>query len=119
MNQTELEAAIELANEIFNGRRYVAPAVRQESTLPLVPETSAGGVGFHQWPSECRGAHERFAQPHAKLFPFVGWKVRTPSGAGTLLQVFSDRVTVILDSQLSKCTMFRPDEIEPLAWQEC
>jgi hypothetical protein len=31
---------------------------------------------------------------HGKLFPFLGRKVRTPNGPGTLLQVFTERVTV-------------------------
>jgi hypothetical protein len=58
---------------------------------------------------------ERFGQPHAKLFPFLGRKVRTPRGAATLLQVFADRVTVLLDSDLGKCNFFKPQEIEPVA----
>lgn len=55
----------------------------------------------------------RFGQPHAKLFPFIGRKVRTPEGPGTLIQVFADRVTVLLDSQVSNCAVFKPGEIEP------
>jgi len=53
----------------------------------------------------------RFGQPHAKLFPFLNRKVRTPSGPGLLIQVFADRVTVLLDSDLKKCSWFRPEEI--------
>ena len=53
----------------------------------------------------------RFGQPHADLFPLLGRKVRTPQGPGTLLQVFADRVTVILDSELEKCSWFKPGEI--------
>jgi len=60
-------------------------------------------------------AERRFAQPHARLFPFLGRKVRTPSGPGTLLQVFADRVTVVLDSELSRCSFFVPAQIEPVA----
>ncbi len=58
---------------------------------------------------------KRFGQQHARLFPFIGRKVRTPGGPGTLLQVFADRTTVILDSQLSQCTAFAPAEIEPVS----
>jgi hypothetical protein len=61
-------------------------------------------------------AERRFGQPHARLFPFLGRKVRTPAGPGTLLQVFAERVTVLLDSELSKCSFFRPAEIEPVSW---
>jgi hypothetical protein len=60
---------------------------------------------------------QRFGKPHAKLFPFLGRKVRTPGGPGTLLQVFADRVTVVLDSELSECTFYSPGEIEPVSWE--
>jgi len=62
-------------------------------------------------------AERRFGQPHAKLFQFLGRKVRTPAGPGTLLQVFADRVTVLLDSELSRCNFFRPAEIDPVSWE--
>ncbi len=61
-------------------------------------------------------AERRFGQPHAKLFSFIGRKVRTPRGPGTLIQVFAGRVTVLLDSELSKCSCFAPGEIEPASW---
>ena len=54
---------------------------------------------------------QRFGQPHVRLFPFIGRKVRTPAGPGTLIQVFADRVTVLLDADLNKCTWFAPGEI--------
>jgi hypothetical protein len=60
-------------------------------------------------------ATRRFGQPHAKLLPFLGHKVRTPEGPGTLLQVFADRVTVLLDRDLKKCSFFSPSEIEPVS----
>jgi hypothetical protein len=41
--------------------------------------------------------------------------VRTAAGSGTLLQVFAERVTVLLDSELSKCAWFGPGEIEPVS----
>jgi hypothetical protein len=69
------------------------------------------------WPPASLDAERRFGQPHAKLFPFIGRKVRTPSGPGTLLQVFAERVTVLLDSELSKCAWFPPGEIEPASWE--
>jgi hypothetical protein len=58
----------------------------------------------------------RFGQPHARLFVFLGRKVRTPAGAGTLLQVFADRVTVLLETELSRCAVFTPQEIAPCDW---
>jgi len=58
----------------------------------------------------------RFGQSHAWLFPFLGRKVRTPAGPGTLQQVFADRITVLLDSELSKCAVFAPQEVAPCDW---
>ena len=70
-----------------------------------------------RWPKESLEAERRFGQPHAKLFLFIGRKVRTPNGAGTLLQVFAERVTVLLDSELRRCSFFRPAEIKPVSWE--
>ena len=69
------------------------------------------------WPTEAHKAERRFGQPHLKLFPYLGRKVRTPEGTGTLVQVFADHVTVVLDSQLSQCSLFRPGQIEPISWE--
>ena len=69
------------------------------------------------WPTASLRAEQRFGQPHAKLFPFIGRKVRTPTGPGILLQVFAGRVTVLLDSELSRCSFFRPLDIEPVSWE--
>jgi hypothetical protein len=40
-----------------------------------------------------------------KAVPYLG-KVRTPSGPGTLLQVFAEPVTVLLDAEFSLCKFF-------------
>jgi hypothetical protein len=69
------------------------------------------------WPPASQDADRRFGQPHAKLFPFIGRKVQTPAGPGTLLQLFSKRVTVVLDSEMSKCSFFPPAEIQPVSWE--
>lgn len=74
------------------------------------PTTPANG---DRWPARSLAAELRIGQPHARLLPFLGRKVRTPSGAGTLLQVFAARVTVLLDSDLNKCAVFTPHEIAP------
>ena|ERR1700690_3575892 len=63
-------------------------------------------------------AKRKFGQSHASLFPFLGRKVRTPGGPGTLQQVFAERVTVLLDSELSKCAVFTPDEVMPCEWSD-
>lgn len=69
------------------------------------------------WPPASPDAERRFGQPHARLFPSLGRKVRTPGGSGTLLQVFADRVTVLLDTELSRCSFFLPGEIESVSWE--
>jgi hypothetical protein len=65
-------------------------------------------------PAEAFDAERRFGQLHAKLFLLLGRKVRTPGGPGTLLQVFADRVTVVLDREVKKCSFFSPTEVEPV-----
>jgi hypothetical protein len=70
---------------------------------------------LENWPPDSLGAERRFGRPHAKLFLFVGRKVRTPAGPGTLLQVFAESVTVLLDQDVKKCSRFSPSEIEPVS----
>jgi hypothetical protein len=84
------------------------------------PAARCPGPLENGWPPESLEAKGRFAQPRARLFPFLGRKVRTPAGSGTLLQVFADRATVLLDSELGKCRIFPPCEIEPISkeWLE-
>jgi hypothetical protein len=59
----------------------------------------------------------RFGHEYVWLFPYIGRKVRTPRGSGTLLQVFADRATVVLDCQLLECALFEPTEIDPVSWE--
>jgi hypothetical protein len=88
----------------------------REIQFSSFPDPIARKTGkLESWPSESLEAVRRFTQPHAKLFPFLGRKVRTPSGPGTLLQVFACRVTVLLDSELSRCSFFQPREIVPVS----
>jgi hypothetical protein len=47
-------------------------------------------------------------------YPPRSW-VRPMLGPGTLLQVFAERVTVLLDSELCRCRFFEPAEIEPVS----
>lgn len=84
---------------------------------PAIPLPSLVTEGAEtRWPAESLDTERRFRHPPAKLFPFIGRKVRTPEGPGTLIQVFRDRVTVVLDAELSKCRCFAPSEIEPANW---
>ena len=111
MNVKELDAAIEQANRIFS-RQYRPGDGAQRNAEPPTSEPKETDR-----PSESLDAERRFCQSHAKLFPYLGRKVRTPAGPGTLLQVFAERATVVLESELSRCRFFRPAEIEPISWE--
>jgi len=90
-------------------------AVCEEPCVESKPEPeSRGEVRTPQPGIDIRRFH---GQPHAKLFPYIGRKVRTPAGLGTLLQVFADRCTVVLDSHVAQCARFAPGEIEPVSWE--
>lgn len=110
MNGTELDAVIEQANRIFSRQYRPGDGAQQKAGPPTAEPKEA------DWPSDSLDAEQRFGQPHAKLFPFIGRKVRTPAGPGTLLQVFAQRVTVFLDSRLGTCAVFAPGAIEPVSW---
>lgn len=117
MRSAELDAAIEQANRIFSRRyrpdRELQPESEQQEVSPGPSATPPREVGTRA----SFDAERPFGQRHAKLFPFIGRKVRTPSGPGTLIQVFAERVTVLLDSELSRCSFFRPLAIEPVSWE--
>lgn len=80
--------------------RDVAPALQEED---------------YGWPPESYDTAQQYGGPHCRLFPFLGRKVRTPAGSGTLLQVFADRCAVLLDSELNRCTWFHLEEVEPVS----
>jgi hypothetical protein len=86
----------------------------KRTPIEAVPVAHREGMN---WPPGPLDAEQRFGYPHARLFPFIGRKVRTPKGPGTLVQVFADRVTVVLDSEVSRCSFFRPLDIEPVSWE--
>jgi hypothetical protein len=71
------------------------------------------------WAPQSEAAAMRFdGQSHTRLFVLIGCKVRTPGGPGTLLQVFADRVVVLLDSERDgACARFPPTEVSPIAPQ--
>jgi hypothetical protein len=50
-------------------------------------------------------------EPHKKLYPFLGKEVITPKGRGTLWQVFSWKVGVVLDADPDKVFFFKPEEV--------
>jgi hypothetical protein len=73
------------------------------------------------WSPDSLEAERRFGGPHARLYPLIGRRVRTPQGGGTLKQVFTDNAWVVLDVQGGKTTEFKvssvlPDAREGFAW---
>lgn len=110
-------------SEILSARVGMLPAfgpVRRDNAQPRELESKSSQTlesTRKAWPLPSLDAERRFCQPHGRLFPFLGRKVRTPVGPGTLLQVFAERVTVLLDSELGRCSFFRPAEIEPVSWE--
>jgi hypothetical protein len=105
MDMTKNEAAlraIEALNEVC----------RRTESSSRDPES-----GQRELLAQSLDAEQCFGKPHARLFPYLGRKVRTPAGPGVLLQVFADRVTVLLDSELNRSSFFQPAEIEPVTWE--
>jgi hypothetical protein len=112
------------------GRRPKAPSERLSLASPPSPEVPAQTEQEKQetifqeevlnspqthLARESQTVERRFGQSHAKLFISIGRKVRTPDGSGTLIQVFAERVTVLLDSEREKCSFYHPAEIEPVS----
>ena|SRR5215467_4338437 len=93
----------------------------REGALPVCgssrPNNASHSTLGKCWTPESLDFEWRFGRSHAKLFPFLGRKVRTPMGPGTVLQVFANRVTVLLDSEMSRCSFFPPAEIQPVSWE--
>jgi len=86
-----------------------APAVRRAAAASTAPRS--------KWPPESLEAQAKFGAPYARLFPFIGRKVRTPDGPGVLHQVFRERCAVALDAEaLRYLHFFLPAEIEPVSW---
>jgi len=70
-------------------------------------------VELQGWPEESRDAVHRFGCSCARLYPFLGGKILTPEGPGRLLQVFGERVTVVLDTDPDRARFFLPSELRP------
>lgn len=70
-------------------------------------------VELEGWPDCSREAVRRFREPTARLYPFLNRPVVTPAGRGLLLQVFTERVTVALNSDRGRVTFLLPSEVYP------
>jgi hypothetical protein len=71
------------------------------------------------WPPESYEAERKFNSTHARLFPFLGKRVRTPRGEGILFTAFSSRAEVVMPAMevpdgSQKVKVFHPDEITPV-----
>lgn len=65
-----------------------------------------------QWPPASLEAERRFGHYSARLYPLLGTQVRTPRGTGRLVQVFTDRASVLQD-RADRVSFFAPEEICP------
>lgn len=70
-------------------------------------------VELPSWPEASRDAVQSFRFPCARLYPFLGREILTPEGSGQLLQVFPERLTVVLDPQPERASVFLPSELRP------
>ena len=102
--------------------RWLARVREPDEPKPMThagADEAAGEGGG--WPPECLAAERLYHQPpvlvapHARLYPLIGRQVATAQGPGKLLQVFSGRAAVVLDSDKSRVTFLAPDDIRPLA----
>jgi hypothetical protein len=117
----------ELVSLVRESKPEILAALRQ--TQEALPEPKP----VPSWPPESLDADHRFGVPCARLCPYLGRKVRTPEGLGTLLQVFGPvhepplfkggtpvdlpaRCTVLLDAARdTACRFFAPEDIEPVS----
>lgn len=113
---SELELhGVELKTE--GGRVFYRPAGKPPANLvselrahkPRVLEV----LDLTGWPQECQEAVTRLGQRHARLFPLLGKRVKTPWGPGRLIQVIASRAAVVLDRSPDTATYFLWDEVLP------
>jgi len=113
--------------EKFNAEPIIATPEPQHAVAPTsvdpepAPATGAvllpGTCISPTWGAESLESEAKFGAPHARLFPFLGRKVRTPQGPGVLLQVLRERCAIALDAEAQKYMhFFPPSEVEPISW---
>lgn len=77
------------------------------------PELMAVLAEEEDWRAEALEAERRFGHRAARLYPLIGTSVVTGRGRGRLLQVFSERVAVVLDREPGRVTYLLPSEVRP------
>jgi hypothetical protein len=75
----------------------------------------SGPVMETDWPRECIESEKRMGMRYARLFPLLGREVRIPSGRGVLVQVFAERVAVIVSGKIN---FLSPDKVLPLSTEQ-
>jgi hypothetical protein len=85
---------------------------KEEAVRALEVRGKADGLGGYRWPAESLEAERKFGHISARLYPFIGSRVRTPRGTGRLLQVFTERATVVLDGE-ARTSFFSPEDVLP------
>jgi hypothetical protein len=92
-----------------NKQQAIALLSERNSSVPGQP---LNALSFH--------ADDQFASIEARLIQFIGKQIRTPLGAGKLLQVFRNRAAVLLDPETAKqekdqkVKFFLPSDICPM-----
>lgn len=66
------------------------------------------------WPQVCRESEWKFGHAPARLYPMLNKVVSTPQGRGTLWQVGSERVGVVLNRQPGKVTFMPFWDVRPI-----
>ncbi len=102
---------IEQQSDRYEARQPAEPA-QGAPQVTLTPQAPHGGPE-RAWPPASLEAERRFSHSSARLYPFLGSRVRTPRGTGQLIQVFTDRVAVLLDGA-DRLSFFAPEDICPL-----
>jgi hypothetical protein len=75
---------------------------KQEAIGFLMWRSAADSSDLPKWSAVSLEAEQRFGHHAARLYPFLGKRVRTSLGIGKLTQVFVGRATVLLESELAK-----------------
>ena len=77
-----------------------------------LPQHATLAATVSGWPTESLDAQHRFGSSHAKLFPFIDKRVRTPNGYGRLFTVFAECVEVAME-KTGKIGVFSPRDVVP------
>ncbi|HEY8450356.1 MAG TPA: hypothetical protein VIL95_07755 [Bacillota bacterium] len=89
-------------------------------TWPEGPEPAVSQDDLTGWPADSIQALRLYHQPpvlnapHARLYPLIGRKVRTPHGVGKLLAAYSWGCPVVLNGRTDEAVLAPWWEVRPL-----